>query len=144
MGGGSVGTFEDCLDLDLVSVASVEGLLCCGGDHAVSCLKQELLRVLADALSGAGESGESTMLGHVVLDRLNIEAIWVVTSRVVLDDSGDLTTVLLDELRGPVADSAKALDDKGLAINAKTKAASINKALRVEHFADGVVDTETS
>ena len=84
------------------------------------------------------------MLGHVVLDRLNIEAIRVVTSRVVLDDSRDLTTVLLDELRGPVADSAKALDDKGLAINAKIKAASINKALRVEHFADGVVNTETS
>mmetsp|Transcript_34300 Transcript_34300/g.45174 ORF Transcript_34300/g.45174 Transcript_34300/m.45174 type:complete len:322 (+) Transcript_34300:732-1697(+) len=63
---------------------------------------------------------------------------------VVLDDSGDLTAILLDELGGPVADSTEALNDEGLALDAKVEAAAVDKGLSVEHLTDGVVDTETS
>jgi len=50
----------------------MEGFLSGGRDHAVSLLGKELLRVLADGLSGVRVAGEGTVLGHEVLDFLNI------------------------------------------------------------------------
>jgi len=140
--GRAVGTLEDSLNLDLLSVTLVEGLLDGGRDHAISLLNQVLLRVLTDALGGSGERSEGTMLDHVCFDLLNIETIRVVASGVVLNDSGDNATILLDELGGPVADSAEALDDEGLASNTLGKAATIDEGLGAEHLTDGVVDTE--
>lgn len=144
VGRGTVGTLEDGLHSDGVGVTLVEGLLGGGGDHAVSLLEEELLGVLADGLSGVREGGEGTVLGHPCLHGLNIETVRVVDGGVVLDDGGDLATILLDELGGPVADSTEALHDEGLVLDAEAKAAAVDEALGVEELTDGVVDTETS
>ena len=50
-------------------------------------------------------------------DSDSIKASGVVDGGVVLNHSGNFTTVLLDELGGPVADSAEALDDEGLTLD---------------------------
>ena len=84
------------------------------------------------------------MLYHVGLDVLNIEAIRVVAGTIVLDDGGDLATVLLDELGGPVADSAEALNDKSFILNACTEAATVSEGLSVKELTNGVVDTKAS
>ena len=143
VGGRAVGTLEDGLDADGIGVASVEGLLSGGWDHAVGLLEEELLWVLRDSLSGVGESGEGAVLTHPGLDLLDIETIWVVDGGVVLDHGGDLATILLDELGGPVADSTEALDDEGLVLDAKVEANAVDEALGVEELTDGIVDTET-
>lgn len=144
VGGGAVGTFEDSLDLDVFGVAGVEGLLGGSGDHAVSLLEEEGLRVLTNSLSSIGVSGEGTVLDHEVLDLLDIKTGGVVDSGVVLNDSGDQAAVLLDELGGPVADSTEALDDESLAIDTSGEANAVSESLGVEEFTHSVVDTETS
>ena len=63
--------------------------------------------------------------------------------RVVLDDSGDLATILLDELRGPVADGTESLDNEGLVLDSEVKTASFDERFNSEELTDGVVDTET-
>ena len=144
VGGGAVGTFEDGLDHNVLSVAGVKRLLSGSGDHAVSLLKEELLGVCADGLSGTWEGCEGTVLNHEVLDILNVKAIGVVNSGVVLNDGGDLAAVLLNELGGPVANSTEALHDEGLVLDAKVETTTCNKGLSVEELTHGVVDTETS
>ena len=144
VGGGAVGTLEDGLDLDMLGVASVERLLRGGRDHAVSSLLKEVLRVFAGSISGVGERDEGTVLDHVGLDSLDVETIRVVDGRVVLDDSGDLTTIGLDELGGPVADSTEALNDESLVLNSEIEVDSIDERLGVEELTDGVVDTKSS
>ena len=143
VGGGSVGTFEDGLDLDVLGVTSVKGLLGGSGDHAVGRLEEEGLGVLTDGLSGIGVSGEGSVLNHEVLDLLDVKTIGVVDGRVVLDDSGDDTTILLDELGGPVSDGTESLDDEGLALDSKREVDAGSERLSVEELTDGVVDTET-
>ena len=142
--GGAISTFENCLNLNLVSVAFVKRLLSSSGNHAISSLEKVLLRVFANALSSTWEGGESSVLSHVIFDSLNIEAVRVMASGVVLNDSSDFTTVLFDELRSPVADSTETLDVEGLSSDAEIKATAVDKGLGVEHFTDGVVDTKTS
>ena len=141
--GGAVGTLEDGLDVDELGVAHVKGLLSGGRDHAVSVLEEEGLGVLTDGLSGVGERDEGTVVGHVFLDSLDVETGGVVDGRVVLNDSGDLTSVLFDELGGPVSDSTEALNDEGLAFDTSGELASVSEGLGVEELTDGVVDTET-
>ena len=114
------------------------------GDHAVSWLKKELLRILTNSFSGIREANERSMLDHVGLDSLNIETVRIVDGRIVLNDSGDLATILLDELGGPVADSTESLNDKCLSSDSEIKVDSINESLGIEKLTDGVVDTETS
>lgn len=63
---------------------------------------------------------------------------------VVLNNSGDFATVLLNELRGPVADSTESLDDESLALNASREAASVDEGLGSEKLANSVVDAKTS
>ena len=55
VGRGAIGTLEDGLDLDGLSVALVKRLLDGGGDQNVSLLNQEGKRVLRDGLSCSGE-----------------------------------------------------------------------------------------
>ena len=141
--GGAVGTLEDGLDLDVLGVAGVKGLLGGSGDHAVGLLEEEGLGVLADGLSGIGVGGESAVLSHEVLDLLDVKTSWVVDGGVVFNDGGDLASVLLDELGGPVADGTEALDDEGLVLDSKGETDAVSEGLGVEELADGVVDTET-
>lgn len=47
----------------------------------------------------------------MVLDSVNVEAIGVVASRVVLNNANNFGAFLLKEFGGPVADSAEALND---------------------------------
>jgi len=141
---GAVGALEDCLNLNLLSIASVEGLFDSGRDHAVGVLQQELLRVITNALSTVRVGGESAMLEHVLLYIFDVETIRVVSCRVVLDDSGDFTAILLDELGSPVADSTETLNNEGLTLDARGEAAAVDEGLGVEQLADGIVDAEAS
>ena len=83
------------------------------------------------------------MLDHVGLDLLDIETGGVVNGRVVFNDSGDDTTILLDELGGPVADGTETLNDEGLVLDSKVEVDTIDKGLGVKELTDGVVDTKT-
>jgi hypothetical protein len=67
-----------------------------------------------------------------------------VDSRVVLDDGCDDTTILFEELGGPVADSAKALNGESAPLNAFRKTDLVAESLVASQLADSVVDTETS
>ena len=115
--GGAVSTLEDGFNVDELSVTHVQRFLSGGGDHAVGMLKEEGLGVAHFNLFGIGERCEGAVLDHVILNLLDIKASGVVDGRVVLNHSGNFTTVLLDELGGPVADSAEALDDEGLTLD---------------------------
>jgi hypothetical protein len=66
-----------------------------------------------------GVSLECAILGQVLLDILNVEAIGIMNSGVVFDDCGDLTAILLDKVGGPVSDRTEALNDEGLAFDAE-------------------------
>jgi len=66
-----------------------------------------------------GVSLECAILGQVLLDILNVEAIGIMNSGVVFDDCGDLTAILLDKVGGPVTDRTEALNDEGLAFDAE-------------------------
>ena len=139
----SIGTFEDSLDLNELSIASVERLLSGSRNHAICGLEKELLRILRDSFSGVWEASESSVFDHVVLNSLYIKASWVVDSRVILNDSCDLSSVLFNKFRGPVADSTESLNNEGLTVNTTGKTDSVCKALGVEKLTDGIVDTET-
>ena len=95
-------------------------------------------------MSGTGESLESTVGDHVVLNGLHVETLGVVDGRVVLADSGNLATVLLDELGGPVANSAETLDNESLVLDAeRLESALLDEGLLVEELTGGVVNTES-
>ena len=121
----------------------MEGLLSGGRDHAVGLFGQELLRVLSNNFSSVRVAGEGSVFGHVSLDSFDIETIRVMNGGVVLDDSGDLTTVLLDKLGGPVAYSTEALDNEGLASDSEGKMDTVSEGLGVKELTDGIVDTKT-
>ena len=90
-----------------------------------------------------GETAESSVFDHVILNFLYIETIGVVSGGVVLDNSGNLATILLNEFGGPVTDCTEALYNEGLVLDTKVKIATINEGLGVKKLTDGVVDTET-
>jgi len=144
VGGWAVSSLEDSAHLDLVSVASVQRLLDGSWDHAVSLLEEEGVGVLGSVLSGFWISCEGSVLGQVVLHVVNLEAVWVVDSRVVFDDGSDLSTVSLNELGGPVADGTESLHNEGLVLDALGQSAFIDKALKSKKFTHSVIDTKTS
>jgi hypothetical protein len=65
----------------------------------------------------------------VILDFLDVQTGGVVDGRVVLNDSGDLATILLDKLRGPISDGTESLDNEGLVLDSEVKTASIDESL---------------
>ena len=141
---GSVGTFEDGIDLDVFGVTGVEGLLSGSGDHAVGVLEKEGLRVLTNSLGGIRVGGEGSMFNHEILNLLDVKTIGVVDGGVVLDDGSDLATIRLDELGGPVADGTEALHDESLVFYAQAEIDAVSEGLGIEELTHGVVDTETS
>ena len=143
VGGWAVGTFEDSFDLNVFSVASVKGLLSGGRDHAVGVFEEEGLRVLANGLSGIRVGRESAMLNHEVLNLLDVETSWVVDGGVVFNDGSDLSTILFNKFRRPVADGTESLDNEGFILNAEGKAYAVDERLGVEELTDGVIDAET-
>ena len=90
----------------------MERFLSSGRDHAVGFLEEEVLWVISDELSSFRVVGKGSVLNHEVLYFLDIETIRVVNGGVVLNNSGDLTTILLNELGSPVADSTETLNDE--------------------------------
>jgi len=144
IGGGSIGTFDDALDLDLLGIAQVKRLLDGCGNKEVSLLFQESGGFLYFSFNGSGETNESAFLCHPDLYSLNIETIWVVDCGVVLNNSGDLATVFGKEVRGPVSDRAETLDDEGLVLDALRYLNFFAVVLIAEQFTSAIVDTETS
>jgi len=75
---------------------------------------------------------------------LDIETLRVVNSRVVLTDSGDNTTFLLQELGSPVSDSTESLNDESLVLASKSESDLIAERFSVKEFLNGVENTESS
>jgi len=96
--GGSVSAFEDGFALERVNVTVVDGLLSGSGDETVTRLAHERERVLSVLLGGTGETVEGTVSNHVVFHILDVETFGVVDGGVVLTDSGDNGSFLLQEL----------------------------------------------
>jgi len=142
--GGSVGTFEDGFAVKRIHVTVVDGLLGGSGDETVTRLAHERERVLNVLLGGTGETVEGTVRDHVVFDSLDVETFGVVDGGVVLTDSSDNGSFLLQELGSPVADGTESLDDKGLVLASKSHAASVDESLSVEELLNGVENTEPS
>jgi len=140
--GGTVSTLKDSLALNLRGVDLMKGLLNGGGDQVVTLLFEELRRVLSDGLNSAGETDQGAVFLHVDVDCLDIETFGVPDSRVVLDNSSDLTTILLQEVGSPVADSTEALNAEGAALDALGEANLFDESLVAGHFTDSVVNTE--
>jgi len=143
VGSGAVSTFKDSLNLNLASVLFVKRLLNSSGDKEISLLFHEEVGVLKLGFGSAGESVEGTLLGHPVLDGLNIKTLGVVDSRVVLNYGSDLASVFLEELTSPVSDSTKALNNEGLSLDANLAADLVAEGFVAEKLADAVVDTKT-
>lgn len=141
--GGAVSTLEDSIDIDKFSVAHMQRFLGGGGDHAVGLLQEEGLRIVNFNFFGVGERSEGAVLDHVILDFLDVETSGVVDGGVVLNHSGDFTTVLLDELGSPVSDSTEALNDEGLALDTFGELNALVEGLSVKESTNSVVDTET-
>lgn len=75
---------------------------------------------------------------------MDIETLRVVNSRVVLTDSGDNTTFLLQELGSPVSDSTESLNDESLVLASKSESDLIAERFSVKEFLNGVENTESS
>jgi hypothetical protein len=103
--------------LNFFGVLQVQRLLRGCGNHAVGLLFKELLWDLCLGFLCVGVSLECAILGQVLLDILNVEAIGIMDSGVVFDNCGDLAAILLDEVRCPVSDRTKALNDEGFAFD---------------------------
>jgi hypothetical protein len=141
---GSVGTFKDTLDHNLLSIHLVEGLLNSSGDKEIGLFLHEESGVFNFSLLSSGETNKGALLGHPNLNSLNIETSWVVNSGVVFNNSRDNTLVLLEEVSSPVADSAETLDDEGFILNSKSAVYLLAVILVGKQFTDAVVYTETS
>lgn len=63
------------------------------------------------------EADERAALREIVFCHINIDTIFVVYSRVVLDNTSNLSTILLEELGSPVADSTEALNNDCFSCN---------------------------
>jgi hypothetical protein len=143
-GSRAVGTLEDGVGLDVLGVTSVKGLLDSSGDKVVAFKLEEAIGVVEFLHSGTGEAIKGTVLFHEVLNVLHNKTVGVVDSRVVFNNGGHNTTVLLKEVGGPVSDSAESLDSEGAALDTLGETDLLVEGLVGGHFADSVVDTETS
>jgi hypothetical protein len=77
--GGAVSTFKDSFNLNLAGVLFVKRLLNGSRDKEISLLLHKEVGVLKLRLGSTGESAESALLGHPVLDSLNIRTsgLWI-------------------------------------------------------------------
>jgi hypothetical protein len=141
--GGSVSTFKDSFAVKRVNITVVNGLLSGSRDETVTLLAHERERIVDVLLGGTGVTIESTVSNHVVFDGLNVETFGVVDGGVVLTDSGDDGSFLLQELGGPVSDGTESLDDESLVSASKGESDLIDKGLSVEEFLNGVENTES-
>lgn len=145
VGCGTVGTLENGAHLDLICVHLVKRLFRGSRNQAVSLLLHERCGFLELGFHGARVSFQGLVLSQVGLDIVGVEALGVVNSRVVLDDSRDLASVLVDEVRGPVAHGTEALDDEGLVVDSKLLEADlVAEGLKAEQLASGVENTKAS
>jgi len=142
--GGTVGTFEDGLAVERVNITLVDRLLGGSGDETVTRLAHEGEWVVNVLLGGTGETVKGSVSNHVVFDSLDIETFGVVDGGVVLTDSGDDGSFLLQELGGPVSDGTESLNNKGLVLASDGESDLIAERLSVEEFLNGVEDTESS
>jgi hypothetical protein len=132
VGSRAVSTFKDSFNLNLAGVLFMKRLFNGSGDKEISLLLHEEVGLLKLSLGSAGESVEGALLGHPVLDSLNIKTLRVVDSRVVLNNGSDFASIFLDELSSPVSDSTKALNDEALSLNANLAADLIAERLVAE------------
>ena len=142
--GGAVSTLEDGFNVNELSVTHVQRFLSGGGDHAVGMFKEEGLGVVHFNLFGIRERCEGAVLDHMILNLLDIKASRVVNGGVVLNHSSNFATVLLDELGGPVADSAEALNDEGLTLDSFGELYAFVEGRSIQEGTNSVIDTETS
>jgi hypothetical protein len=140
---GSVGTLNNDLAVEHVSVVLVDSALFGGRDENIALLFHEIRRVKGSLLNSTRETNESAARLEVELSSVDINALRVVNGRVVLDDSNDLGTVVLAELGSPVSNSTEALNNDGLIFNALgLKERFLDEGVSLEEGTCAVVDAE--
>lgn len=113
-GSRTVSSFENNLALEFISVVNVDSLFLGSGNEDITVLLHVGLRIVDfDEVSVAVVS-ESTFLKHLGSNIVDIESSFIVDGRVILDDTYNDTSIFLEELCSPVADSSKTLNDEGL------------------------------
>jgi len=143
--GRSVSTFKDDLSFDLVSIVLVDGLLFGGGDKDIARFGHEESGVRSLNFVSMAVVSESAVSHHFSFDIIGVKSTFVVDGRVVLTDSDNDTTVFVDELSSPVADSAESLDDESLAVETLcSHLCGFDKRVNAHKFLDAVVDTKSS
>lgn len=88
---------------------------------------------------------ESAFLKHLSSDVVHIESTLVVDGGVVLDDTYNDTSILLEEFSSPVADSSEALNHEGLSRDTLgSKLGLLDKRVSSKKLLNAVVDSESS
>lgn len=64
--------------------------------------------------------------------------------RIVFDDCGNFSSVLLNEFGGPISDSTESLNNEGLTLDSCSETTLVSEALCVEESSCSVVDTKSS
>lgn len=143
-GSRTVSSFQDNLALESVSVLVVDGLLLGSGDEDVTRHFHEGGGVGGLNCISVAVVGESTFSEHLSSNIIDIKTGFVVDGGVVLNDTNNDTSVSLEELSSPVADSTKALDDKGLSRDSlSSKLGGLDERVGSQELSDAVVDTKT-
>jgi len=143
-GSRAVSTFEDDLTVKEVGVVLVDSLLLGGRDEDITFLLHE--RSGIDCLNFVGVTivSECSLREHLGSNIIDIKTLGVPNSRVVLNDSNDDTSILLDELSGPVADSTESLDDESFVSDSLlSKLSSFDERVSAQELLDAIVDSET-
>ena len=141
----SVGTFENNLALEIVHIVHVDSLLLGTWKQDVAFELHELSSVHSRFVSGARETRQSAMFGHVQFSILHTQTVFVVNGRVVFNDTSNLRSILGEELGSPVAHVAETLDNDSLSSDTLgLKQGPLNKSVIIEKGAHAVVDAKAS
>lgn len=117
VGGRSIGTFKNNFALKFMSVILVDGFFFCSRYQKVAGLFHEFCRIDGCDFISFRVVSESSVLDHVVANIIDIKAISIIDSGVVLNYTYNLTSVLSKEFSSPVSDSTESLHNEGLILD---------------------------
>lgn len=127
----------------MIGVVDVHRLFNCCGYNDVALLSHEAQWVQQFQLSSLCVAVKRAMPDEVILCVVDIDAVRVVDCGVILYDSGDLTTVPLNELASPVADRSESLDVECLVLKSLgLQQTLLDKRIFVQQGADAIVDAQ--
>jgi len=131
--------------LKFISVVDVDSLLLGSGNEDITLHLHVGLRIGGLNEVSMAVVSESTLLKHLSSNVVDIEPTLVIDGGVVLDDTYNDTSILLEEFCSPVADSSKALNHEGLSRDSLcSKLGLLDKRISSKELLDAVVDSESS